>query len=341
MKGAAQRGFSLIELMVASSIGLLILAAMLFVFTGSRQSARHADAMARLQENARIAVELLSAEIRMAGFVGCRSRGAGDSAEPGFEILVSDLPFDWRTLRNAVMSAQYGAGEPAFVDAGALRGVDASHILILRKTLATMVPLAADFSAADGNLQVVDADARAELQAGDLLLIDDCVRGQLLRARSVSAPDGAGVRRIGIDASAAALPYTYVHENFVEVAAVREDFYFVRDSGRRNSAGRPVRALFRMRNAVVDEVVDGVADLRVEFGVGDEDRVEEFKPMEALSETDWHKVRSLRVELLLEADAANVLPEAVSIDFAGATLPASTDLRSVAHFTVALRNRAG
>lgn len=337
--GRRQRGYSLIELMVASVIGLLLLGGMLFVFLGSRQSSRHADAMARMQENSRIAVELLSSEIRMAGFVGCRSRASASGEELGYEIGVADLPFEREALKRPLSGAVYADGVPAFVDQGELRGVDGSHLLILHKSLPWMLPLAADFNAGQGVLQVRDRDGEADLRAGDLLIIDDCVRGQLLRARAVTAPDSEGVRRIDIDAMAALQAYTFSGERYAEVSALREEIWFVRDSGRRNSAGRPLHALFRMRNGVVDEVVDGVADLHLGYGIGSEDAVETFRPLQAMRATDWARVVAVRVELLFEAEAANVLPDPVAVEFGGRKLAASTDARSVVRFTVALRNR--
>lgn len=335
-----QRGHSLIELMVASSIGLLLVAGLLFVFSGSRQGSRQAEAMARTQENARIAVDLLSSEIRMAGLVGCRSRSAAEGEESGIEVLAGDLAFEAAALRMPVVATAYRAGSPAFVSAGGHAGVEGSHVLTLRKSLPTMLALAADFSAPAGTLQLRDRGGRAEVRDGDLLMVDDCVRAQLLRARTVSAPDGGGVRRIELATVPSVLPYTFSGERFAEVSVLREEIYFVRESGRRNSAGRAQHALFRLRDGALQEVVDGLADLRLRYALGADGGVDELVEIDAMGEADWKRVVAVRVELLLEADAANVLPDPVAVEFDGQLLAASTDLRSVAAFTVALRNRA-
>lgn len=340
MRRRNQYGYSLIELMVASVVGLMLLGGMLFVFTGSRQGSRHAEAMARMQENTRIAVELLSAEIRMAGFVGCRSRAGGSGAELPYEVGVANLPFELEALQRPLSGAVYSSGVPAFVDAGDLHGVEGSHVLTLHKSLPLMLPLAADFSVGAGTLRLRDRGGRADLRADDLLIIDDCVRGQLLRASAVSAADAADVRELDIVAPLAQ-SYTFSAERFAEVSALRQESYFVRDSGRRNSAGQPLHALFRMRNGVVDEVVDGVANLQLSYGIGgDGEAIEAFVPIDELSTADWRRVVAVRVELLFEAGAANVLPDPVAVEFGGRMLAASTDLRGVARFTVALRNRA-
>ena len=63
-----QRGLSLVEMMVSIALGLLILVAILQVFTASRQTYRFQQNIARMQENARIATEILQRTARDAGF---------------------------------------------------------------------------------------------------------------------------------------------------------------------------------------------------------------------------------------------------------------------------------
>lgn len=65
-----QRGFSLAELMIAMTIGLLVTLAVGSLFLTSRQTYRQNDAMAKMQENARFAMELITQDLRHAGFFG-------------------------------------------------------------------------------------------------------------------------------------------------------------------------------------------------------------------------------------------------------------------------------
>ena len=72
-KAAAPRrdaGFSLIELMIASTIGLLILTAMVSVFVNSVQSRNEVDKSSRQIENGRYAVQMLREDIQLAAFYG-------------------------------------------------------------------------------------------------------------------------------------------------------------------------------------------------------------------------------------------------------------------------------
>jgi len=63
-----QQGLSLIELLVATAIGLFLLAVISVVFVGAKTTYLTQDANARLQENSRYAIEFLSRQVRNAGF---------------------------------------------------------------------------------------------------------------------------------------------------------------------------------------------------------------------------------------------------------------------------------
>ncbi len=64
------RGMTLIEVMVALTIGLLITAAILSLFISMNKSYKQNDAIARMQENARFALELITQDLRHAGYFG-------------------------------------------------------------------------------------------------------------------------------------------------------------------------------------------------------------------------------------------------------------------------------
>lgn len=63
-----QRGFTLIEIMVALMLGLVVIIGVIQVFLGTQQSARIQQAASRMQEDGRIAVNLLTRYIRLAGY---------------------------------------------------------------------------------------------------------------------------------------------------------------------------------------------------------------------------------------------------------------------------------
>jgi hypothetical protein len=61
-------GTTLIELMIAMTLGSLLLIGALRVFTGARASYRSAESLARLHENLRFAQGIVKADVQLAGF---------------------------------------------------------------------------------------------------------------------------------------------------------------------------------------------------------------------------------------------------------------------------------
>lgn len=68
-----QAGISLVEIMIAMLLGLVLMGGILQVFSSSRQSYRVHDAVSRMQESGRMALEVIARDARMADFWGCLS----------------------------------------------------------------------------------------------------------------------------------------------------------------------------------------------------------------------------------------------------------------------------
>jgi type IV pilus assembly protein PilW len=64
------KGLSLIELMIAMTIGFIVLAAVTFIFANTSSTRNELERTSRQIENGRYAIELLTDDIRLAGFYG-------------------------------------------------------------------------------------------------------------------------------------------------------------------------------------------------------------------------------------------------------------------------------
>lgn len=69
----AQRGLTLIELMIAMLLGVFLIGGVLQIFVSTKQTYRMQENLARLQENGRFAMNFLERDIRMAGYRSCLS----------------------------------------------------------------------------------------------------------------------------------------------------------------------------------------------------------------------------------------------------------------------------
>ena len=67
-----QAGFSIIELMIASVIGLVLLGGVVAVFSSNNSSSKMNSGMARVLESGGVGLDIMSFGLRIAGYQGCR-----------------------------------------------------------------------------------------------------------------------------------------------------------------------------------------------------------------------------------------------------------------------------
>ena len=83
-----QRGLTLIELLVTLALGVTLSAAMVSAYADSRRHQFYALEVARLQENGRHALRLVTRDLAMAGFHG----GVPGMPLPPAEAIAADGP---------------------------------------------------------------------------------------------------------------------------------------------------------------------------------------------------------------------------------------------------------
>lgn len=98
-----QGGFSLVELMIALVLGLLVVGSAVGVFLSNQQTYRATESLARVQENARIAFELMAREVREAAGNPCAS------GLPTADVLNSAGAAWWDNWDNGIGGYENGA----------------------------------------------------------------------------------------------------------------------------------------------------------------------------------------------------------------------------------------
>jgi len=87
IKFKQSKGFSLVELMISMTIGIIMIAACMSVFLASTRATRITEAQVRLNEDAQAALNILSQQIRMAGFNGFQpNRSVNSLRNPVYDI---------------------------------------------------------------------------------------------------------------------------------------------------------------------------------------------------------------------------------------------------------------
>ncbi len=86
----AEKGFGLVEVMIAVTLGIVVVLGITQIFASAKQSYLTQDATSRLQEDARYVLSRMVQDIRMAGMFGCLPVSALDSSPDDFAS-----PIEW------------------------------------------------------------------------------------------------------------------------------------------------------------------------------------------------------------------------------------------------------
>lgn len=295
-----QTGFSLVEMLVALVIGLFLMVGIIQLFIGSKQSYRYHDALSRLQENGRFALNIMTQDIRMAGDRGCVSPNTPGSFS---SILNSSTTYIWNFNQPIQGFESTGDGawaptlDPSFespmgggnVDAITIRGAD---------PLAGSPVLAHGSGGAD--LQIPASHSYA---ACDIAVVASCTRAVAFQVTGVSGGNLA-------HATGGCSPGNTTNnlgDDFVngDVIPMATKSYYIRAG----ISGMP--ALWRRRNdQAPQELVEGIERMQIRYGMctgeGAQSRVNP-PYVNANAVTNWASVCSARIDLLLVSSTNNLL----------------------------------
>jgi len=266
---AAQKGLSLVELLVALALSATLILGIFTVYMDSSQTSRLSTSLARIQESARIGLDILARDLRMVGFQGC-----ADPDDVTMNVIADNAPtsdFFSTTLRAwEVTGANWADGtefDGESIESNARVGSDV--IAIQRGELAD-VEITGNMSATNANIQVVGSDI-SRFSKNDMVLISDCESADLFRISSNPSSDTwAHANNVN---SSNRLSQAY-NEN-ARVMRFSSTIYYVADTLRDDSFGNDIYALYRARDNLlnsggpdfqIDELVEGVESLQAEFG---------------------------------------------------------------------------
>lgn len=227
LPASKQSGFSLIELMIALILGLLVIGAALAVFRTNQVTYRANEGQNRIQENVRIAFELISRDIRAAGGMACSGASFVESSGT-YSTMFRDAPVA-------------GTGSEVTVTSGD----DTAY----RTTATSATSVTLD------SAQV--PDVRDVIKVNDWILLCNARKTFLIQATAVTTNT----------VSFAALPENYNPgtdplgtQYAVMLARVRNVRWFVAANGRGGSS------LFVSRfGRAGEEVAEGVSNMTVEY----------------------------------------------------------------------------
>lgn len=317
----AQSGFGLVELMIAMTIGLVLLGGIGYLYIGSRGAFRTTDNLSRMQENARYALDMMSRDIRMAGYVGC-----GNMASIKVNTIANP-PVPPMTIGNALIGYNSGAG---WTNPSTITRVAGPDVLSIMGAFSNGINLTGNLAPQNANVQINGNPDN--FQAGDVLVITNCVNADVVKATNVANGSGTTItiahsnssntgNRIGV----------YGPDAFV--MRMNQYSYFIGT----NPAGNP--ALYRVGlSGNAEELVENVQDMQFNYGLD----TNADGAVDSFSKTpgNWAQVVSVTMSLLMRSPDNNLSTSAQPITFNNVAYNAADRrLYQVYSATVGVRNR--
>ncbi|MDE2196869.1 MAG: PilW family protein [Gammaproteobacteria bacterium] len=363
-----QRGLSLVELMIALTVGVILLAGVVSIFISSRRSYSTNNAVSQLQENGRFAMDFITHDTRLAGYMGCAksitidnmlSSGSLSSFAFDFNDPVTGYESTGSAPGNGIaLAANPAAGSGVYTANAAGYPIDpvisgkaiaGSDVLGIRSSISTPIYVTQIPASSAANFKVVSV---AGIQTGQLGIVTDCVKGTLFQVTNLVSSSNTVVHSIGSYTPGNSSPN--FSESYVGSAMFLQPdtiaFYIAPGAD-----GSPAlwKADLQLSGTNVQltpqELVSGVENMQVLYGIDTTGIQTPSQYVTANQVTNWNQVISIRVGLLLQSNPGAVaqatVPPASTPCAAGTynvlgtcvSAPQDTRLRRVFTATIGLR----
>jgi len=366
-------GFSLVELMVAITLGLLLTAGMVQLFSSTKVTFRTNDALARVQENGRFTLEMLKRELREAGTNGfCAAQ-----LEPKSHLRSADNLDDIFDAGRLIIGWNYGgtsagndfampedltppggSGSWSGTDLGALPAaiagqvVPGSDVLITRRQ--QPIP---GVTASNTNNSAIDLNTNHGLLDNPVVLITDCATGADLfqvtnnengTAFNLGAGAGGVTPGNNTGGCGGGLCWSTTYDDSMQAFEIQVKAYYVGLSPQGEPALFEVD-LSRDQGSVTPlELVGGVESMQIQYGfsrnppTGDGQHVDDWLSADQIPTDGWGQVIAMRLGFIVRSNE-NADGSDVEQTFNVADVNVGTQgdgrMRHAFSTTIALRNR--
>src|SRR3989344_1059020 len=325
------KGFSLVELMVAVTIGLIILVSVSAIFITSKKSYSVQDRLARLQENARFAMQYIMKDVRMAGYYGCLTDFDTSTVTsslndvPGVSSFVMTLPIEglkagtstwYPSLTTAMPTGTTTVASKESACPGTVgsrcTNTDAIAVLIANPSETANPSLASPYDYPNGlditaemadETSPVTVAASPLIKVNDIITVSDCSNADVFQVTGITSSGGNSVLEHAVSApppgtpgnSTGTLGHQYRPSGGKLIKFTYRRYYI--GTG---SSGLP--ALIRVGTEGQQEIVEGIENMQILYGVDTNDPPDGipnvFLKPDDPTITDWKRVVSVRVGIL-------------------------------------------
>ncbi len=339
-----QGGFGLIEIMVAMTLGLILLLGVTSLIATNNATYRLTDNMGKVQENSRFLKNLLNKDLRMVGYKGCATRqnititntlknssdlayNFSDDGLVGYDNLSATLPDELNTFLS---------GDP--------QPIAGSDLIIIRSPSGDRVSIVDNNDAA----QLFAASAASNTFAvGDIVMVSDCKKARIFQISNLTANANAGKVNVVHSKSKNLTPGNSVsswgppstEESFgtsAHLIAYQTTTFFIA-----NNPTTGVPTLYKKVNAnKALPLINGIYAFQIRYGedTDGDSQVDVYHSASAVA--GWKSVTAIRIETILGSDDTGMVTKPQKLAFNQSTFNA-TDTRwyMTQEIVSTLRNR--
>lgn len=331
-----QRGFSLVELMIALVLGLIVSVAIFTLFVSTLKSNKTHDNLSRLQESARYALYQLQNDLRMTGYRSCLGRkGSTADVETAEDVnLISGIQYH-NDFDQSIQGfhAQGSSWTPALdASISSASPTQDSDIITVRFATGQGTHLSAIM--ANGTADIPILSNPDNLTTSDDLIIADCAQSTVFSPTSISATTIAHSSAANTSDN---LGRAYSTD--AVVMPIKTVTYFVAPSQDVSNGS----SLWRKTNAdAAEELADNIEQLKILYGEDTNGDLAPDKYVTANQVADMKNVIAIKLMLLARTLDDDLSASGQQYTFNGVKVSTPTDkyIRRVYNMTVTIRNRA-
>lgn len=301
-----QSGLSLIELMIALALGLVIVLAVTNVYLSNKATFRSQEALAQIQQNARVAFELLSHDLREAGANPCGVPSA--QVKNGINTPTAYWWANWGNGNIQGFDSTMDTG-PVTIGTAATKRATNTDAIILRATQPVCNGQDLVIKSHDNTKFTVPAIPDC-VAAGDVILACDQKEGAIFQVTAIDKASNTLTHGTGVvSPSNASASITHTFEGGGLLSRLSSVFWYV---GNNDHGGK---SLFRVRTRYVttptasveddiQEIADGITNLQITYLFRDGTVLRDSYE-DATSTTTWNNAAALPVAARLTLTIAS------------------------------------
>ena len=310
MKNKESSGYSLLELLIAMSLGIFVIGTTLHFFETSRKAQSVQNELSDLRENVKFALDAIKEDIQLAGFYGCATRWSDSSLINTLNTPQDD--FKWN-FSQAIYGTEYNFdvnASPAKTWSPALDPTIENAFIYQGDTLTIRHAARREFNIVThaNSSSDIKITANNKIKKYDYLLATDCEHSSIFQKTNSDNTQTLSHATGSLPSQYAGNASSDLGKQFSDEAKVMKMLsvtYFVA------KRGGSIPALFRKEGARnAEEILPSIIDMQIQYGVDTDNNqaIDAYYTADDVQSNNWWEdVLIVRITIKAKAYKDNIL----------------------------------